>query len=318
MTDTNTAVGVNALGALPTGVDNTALGANALKSATSSTPIQNVAVGSGAGSAVTSGANNVIIGYGSAPSLTTGSGNIIIGDGADVPTGVGGTNNYLNIGNAIFGSMATGGALSLFETPAFGDNTTKIATTAFVQSTISGGGAGAMVKLGSGSRDTGVTGLIDFRTLVTNNNPPTYTQLELRLTNIISSSQFADLTAYFVNQGTSNTGNNYLLSSGGGQSNTDITSAPPVLIPYSSHANNWTDGSATLVLSGFSNSNSSVTPSLWFESRMQFTGTTAGSCLANLSSGLICCNQVAGLPFDGLNFVTSGDYTFNWALYGIL
>jgi hypothetical protein len=116
----------------------TAIGSGALAALAAGT--DNVAVGRQAGNGVTSGGSNVTIGAGAAPTLTTGGSNIIIGAGADVPTAS--TSSYLNIGGAIFGSMASGGALSLFETPASGDNTNKIATTAFVQNAVSGGGGG--------------------------------------------------------------------------------------------------------------------------------------------------------------------------------
>lgn len=145
MTATTAALGSAALSSLTTGTDNVAVGANSLKSTTGGTSpagSQNVAVGSGAGSNNTIGAQNVLIGYNAAPTLVSGSSNIVIGSGADVPAGAPSTSNYLNIGNAITGSIASGGYLSVANTPPPGDTTTKIATTAFVSNAVSGGGGG--------------------------------------------------------------------------------------------------------------------------------------------------------------------------------
>ncbi len=68
-------------------------------------------IGKGAGTGVTgAGTNNTIIGSGAGATLTTGKNNILIGShdvtAIDVP--LLGTNNYLNIGNLIFGDLANG------------------------------------------------------------------------------------------------------------------------------------------------------------------------------------------------------------------
>ncbi|HEX2859440.1 MAG TPA: tail fiber domain-containing protein [Alphaproteobacteria bacterium] len=60
-------------------------------------------VGTRAGIAVTSGDSNTLVGGNTAATLTTGSYNIVIGDGADVPAAT--QSSFLNIGNAISGSL---------------------------------------------------------------------------------------------------------------------------------------------------------------------------------------------------------------------
>lgn len=107
----NTAVGTIALGSLTSiaGGYNTAVGYSTLFGLT--TGVSNSAIGMFAGQGVTTGSNNVLIGENVAgnagTTLTTGSNNILIGDHTvTVPTS--GTSNYLNIGNAIVGNLATG------------------------------------------------------------------------------------------------------------------------------------------------------------------------------------------------------------------
>ena len=122
MSSTITAAGAGALAALTTGTDNVAIGTNTLAATTSGT--QNVAVGSQAGK------TNAAAGS---------TGNILIGYNVDVPSNP--TSNYLNIGGVITGSMtANPSTLSLAYSPASGDASTKIATTAFVQNALTGGG----------------------------------------------------------------------------------------------------------------------------------------------------------------------------------
>jgi hypothetical protein len=108
----NVAIGHNALLTGPTtGAENVAIGHDTLKAATSADG--NIGLGANM-FAVTTGDYNIAIGgvkgvneVGS--TLTTGSRNILIGIGADVPTS--GTDDYLNIADAIYGSMASGGEL---------------------------------------------------------------------------------------------------------------------------------------------------------------------------------------------------------------
>lgn len=139
MASTTTAAGSAALAALTSGTDNTALGAKALTDTTSGS--ENVAVGSQAGKNNVSGGENIIIGYDLAPTLMSGSSNIIIGAAADVPTSS--TSNYLNIGGVITGNMSTGaitladGFMATTQSPL--DNSTKIATTAYVDAAVTEG-----------------------------------------------------------------------------------------------------------------------------------------------------------------------------------
>ncbi|CAK0749964.1 hypothetical protein CCP3SC1_1930003 [Gammaproteobacteria bacterium] len=90
------------------GNDNIAIGEQALYNATTS---MNVAVGSFAGRGITSGLGNIAIGYGAGYNnnsgrTTTGTGNILIGN--NVIALLGTTNQYLNIGNTIYGDMSQG------------------------------------------------------------------------------------------------------------------------------------------------------------------------------------------------------------------
>lgn len=102
----NTYMGVHAGVANVTGEYNTAIGENALYSGTGTA---NVGLGFAAGTNLVAGNGNTIIGRGAGISLTSGNNNLLIGTlnyNADVPAAS--TSNYLNIGNAITGDLATG------------------------------------------------------------------------------------------------------------------------------------------------------------------------------------------------------------------
>jgi hypothetical protein len=164
----NTALGQNCLSAV-TGASNTAIGFEALQHNTSgnlnlaigrealtlnTTGSSNLAIGDNAGNIISTGSGNTIIGAAAGQTLTTGSENIIIGHGADVASAS--TSNTLNIGNVI---KATGmnvpststatvaGALTVTglitgtsTTQSPGDNSTKLATTAYVDAAVAAGG----------------------------------------------------------------------------------------------------------------------------------------------------------------------------------
>jgi hypothetical protein len=78
-----------------------------------STGNYNTVVGSGSGTKILSGSNNIILGNNSGSNadpetaITTGSSNILIGSGVDVPIDGGATNNNMNIGNTLYGNLAT-------------------------------------------------------------------------------------------------------------------------------------------------------------------------------------------------------------------
>lgn len=318
MTDTNTAVGVNALGALPTGADNTAVGANALKSATSSTPIQNVAVGSGAGNGITSGSGNVVIGYDSASSLTTGSNNIVIGTSASVPSAS--TSGYLNIGGAISGSTVSSGSITLnplvnfkAKTQLSTDNSTNLATTAFVTTAV-GAATGAMQFLTSSTMNTATNGYLNLGAYIANDQ---YRRIELFISNLVgpSAAPGTTLQLLFRHGSTAVTTNSYAaLIQGAGV--TTLSSSPWNIV------NTWSttytlDGTGEIVLRNFCRSNTTVYPS---------AKTNISSVSSNLSNVLnddydIVCVQ-PGVTFDGLVFVdgllSTNAWTFNWALYGIV
>ncbi len=90
-----------------TGDNNTAVGYRALD-AVQTTAANNTALGTNALGALTTGTENVAIGYQVASTLlTTGTGNILIGNSSAVTTPAAGTSNFLNIGNTIYGDLAT-------------------------------------------------------------------------------------------------------------------------------------------------------------------------------------------------------------------
>lgn len=319
MADNNTAVGVNSLGAASSGSDNTALGTNTLAAITTGT--QNVAVGSQAGK------TNAAAGS---------SGNILIGYNVDVPANP--TSNYLNIGGVITGSMSSGGPITLANgfqatTQPSTDNSLNLATTAFVKTAV-GAATGAMFKLYSGSVNTSnSTALIDFSTTSVLYPVPrnTYVQLELRITGMTSSTPSQKLTLQFANQRSVVTTSSY--------ADTGSTT-PGVLNPYGVPAfatgifdsvageifttaggvgGFVTDGSGTFILNGFSFSSTAVTPNVWLELHAQETGADGAHSYFAAASGFIACNNVLGNVFDGLMFSSDvGQFTFNWALYGIV
>ena len=103
----NTAIGYNALYSNTSGVQNVALGAGAQYA--NSTGNYNTALGVGALQVKTTGSNNTALGYGvGQTTLTTGSNNILIGTSSAVTTPASDTSNFLNIGNTIYGNLATG------------------------------------------------------------------------------------------------------------------------------------------------------------------------------------------------------------------
>lgn len=98
-----TAVGYQTLNHDLSGVNETAIGYQALTAVTSGS--SNTALGASAGALITTGTGNIAIGALAADTvLTTGSSNILIGNSLDASTSS--TNSWLNIGNAIRGSLA--------------------------------------------------------------------------------------------------------------------------------------------------------------------------------------------------------------------
>jgi hypothetical protein len=89
-----------------TGSYNTAVGRSAQKGVQNQSHSRGTSVGYQAGFGVTTGNDNINIGYNAGASTTSGSRNIIIGSGVDSFSAT--TDDYLNIGNAIKGSMAIG------------------------------------------------------------------------------------------------------------------------------------------------------------------------------------------------------------------
>ena len=103
----NSAIGYYSLKYV-TGGANVAFGSNAGKGVSGSSNItQNVLIGQGAGQILETGGNyNVLVGYNAGNNSTTGDRNIIIGYDIDVLTAT--TDDYLSIGNLIFGTGIDG------------------------------------------------------------------------------------------------------------------------------------------------------------------------------------------------------------------
>ena len=182
----NTAVGWGALGSNTTGYYNTALGSYALYSSnttqhntgigryslinnkgeansslgssslgSTTTGSYNTAVGTEAGKANVNGSNNVFVGYQVGyGTLTSGSSNILIGTSSAVTTPAAGTNNWLNIGNTIYGNLSTG-SIALGAAAVTGGAT--IDTSARTDSILFPKGTDAQ-------RPTGVAGMVRYNT----------------------------------------------------------------------------------------------------------------------------------------------------------
>ncbi|MCB1532917.1 MAG: tail fiber domain-containing protein [Alphaproteobacteria bacterium] len=132
-----TATGFNPL----TGTRNTYVGYNTGND--SRTGGSNSFFGDSAGELNTTGANNTFLGEAAGDNNTTGSRNIIIGSGADNLTAS--TNDYLNIGNTVFGDMGTNPT-----TPGTGDAAITIDGSL---TTTSGINAGDDLIVGNGTFD---------------------------------------------------------------------------------------------------------------------------------------------------------------------
>ena len=100
----NVAVGYGALGETYTvSTRNTAVGYNAGGSAGYSSNSNNSLFGYQAGYELSTGSNNIMIGYQAGDAVTTGANNIVIGYDIDLSSDT--ANNYLNIGNTIYGDL---------------------------------------------------------------------------------------------------------------------------------------------------------------------------------------------------------------------
>jgi hypothetical protein len=153
-TPKNIAIGATALKYMTSGGDNIAIGTGALFNVSFSGN-SNIGIGTSALSNLEPGDNNIAIGtFGS--TLTTGDNNILIGMNADVPSGT--TSDYISINNVIAGASSalniSGNPTTTTQSP--GDNSTKIATTAYVDAAVAAGGSAATTfqYLTSGSSAT--------------------------------------------------------------------------------------------------------------------------------------------------------------------
>lgn len=155
----NTAIGANAMLGNESGTGSVAVGYNTLGGASGTYNIAvgyqtlggtdgnvsgsyNIGLGYNAGTDLTSGSSNILIGYeaGVSSELSTGSSNIIVCNSPTIPATS--TSNYLNIGGVITGQMDTVD-ITLADgfkatTQSSGDNSTNIATTAYVDAASGG------------------------------------------------------------------------------------------------------------------------------------------------------------------------------------
>ena len=98
----NTAVGMQTLNGNDLGAGNIALGYKALYTTNGD---YNLGLGYKSGYAITTGDNNITMGYQAGDNLTTGSRNIILGYDIDAQNAT--ANDQINIGNTIYGNLAT-------------------------------------------------------------------------------------------------------------------------------------------------------------------------------------------------------------------
>lgn len=122
--NTNTAVGYSVGSQVTTGTNNTFIGSSiASNSSGAATAANNTIMGASAGNGITASFGNTLLGYRAGFNLTTGADNIILGitnttGGGNLTTGYNdiligqnaatpavSTNNYLNIGNLLFGTL---------------------------------------------------------------------------------------------------------------------------------------------------------------------------------------------------------------------
>jgi len=102
----NFGIGTNALRNNVLGSNNVAIGDSAGFGVLSNSYSNNVFIGDASGVGVTTGSNNVFLGYNSGSNVTTGSNDILIGYNLSILTAT--TNNYMSIGNIIFGTGING------------------------------------------------------------------------------------------------------------------------------------------------------------------------------------------------------------------
>jgi len=104
--DQNTFIGAYTALAANSGSYNTFIGGSA--GANNQSGNGNMFLGSNAGGSNTTGNNNVVMGYNAGAALSAGNNNILLGSSADTMD----TDEYLNIGNAITGSMIVGSTIT--------------------------------------------------------------------------------------------------------------------------------------------------------------------------------------------------------------
>lgn len=145
----NTAVGQGSLGNITTGISNVSIGQSSLVQSTLASDSNvavgleaiwgagekdnNTAVGTRALRAATTGANNISYGYQAGDNITSGSTNLIIGYDIDAISATG--SNQLSIGNVILGQGLTGTGTTIAGTLGFGIAATTTAMVTFAATT---------------------------------------------------------------------------------------------------------------------------------------------------------------------------------------
>ncbi len=153
------------------------------------------------------------------------------------------------------------------------DNSTKLATTAYVDAAASPSNS-TFQLITSGSLDTSVSGgILDFRSNVTNDK---YKKLILEITNLVANAA-SFLLVQFVNQNTANTGANYGVCQGGFTGGSALSASYTGNYFCGSDAETTTDGSVTAELRGFCSTTTSVLPNLSAAGMCYLLGGTAAT-----------------------------------------
>ena len=166
----NTAIGSDVLGYMNTSEKNTAVGYMAGYNPSYKSNSNNSIFGYKAGYTITTGSNNIFMGYQAGDNITAGSNNIVIGYDINVLTAT--ADNFLNIGDLIYGSLATTSAKTLGildSSPAYTlsvDGTASVSDTMYVKDIYASGVVSASdangMMVGGGAKFFGGTASPDF------------------------------------------------------------------------------------------------------------------------------------------------------------
>jgi len=182
------------------------------------------------------------------------------------------------------------------------------------------GAGGAMSLISSGSIDTAVSsGLLDLSSLVADD---AYTQIEVRLTNIVSTSTTGNLIVKFAADGSIESGSKYMSAGGaGGVTGStgcagNFNQAPQVILANStSHV--FAGGGGTIVMKNFCVSSATQAASIDTFLNAYSNNGGGASDLQQVQWNSVGIYKGAG-AYNGLGFSASaGAYTFDYSVYGI-